>query len=287
MRKSIFLFIFICGTQLYAQEVLDETDDIINSLLKGEESLDEFIKTITNFQFIYFSADYNNKTYFSGRDIGVDQFNITHQVSYMHSKGWFAGLSGIYYSEFVPQFDYVSSNVGYGNNFGKQDNYRWSLSYTRYFYLAGVDNPFKNTITNNFGVVNKNRSFGGQISGTYLFGDESSFQFIASSFAVLKFYKSETLSLKLRPQVNILFGKHIVELYRNITVAGQNFTRYIQNNAIGLINTQLNIPLQLNLKNYDFELGYTINLPSELAGESNLKNTSSFNVSIAYLLDWD
>ena len=41
------------------------------------------------------------------------------------------------------------------------------------------------------------------------------------------------------------------------------------------------------LKNYDFELGYTINLPSELAGEPNLKNTNSFNVSIAYLLDWD
>lgn len=290
MKKIILSLILVCSSQLFSQVTIEEeneTDEIIDNLLEDEETLDEFIKTISNFQFIYFSIDYNNKTYFSGRDIGVDQFNITPQISYMHSKGFFAGISGIYYIEFEPQLDYVSLNLGYGKNFGKQNNFRWSTSYARYFYSVGVDNPFENTLTANVGIKNKKRNFGGQISGTYLFGDESSFQFIASSFASIKLYKTNKLSLKIRPQLNILIGKHIVELSRTILIGGQTITRYDQNDEVGLINTQLNIPLQFNVKNYDIELGYIINLPSELAGESNLTNTNFFNLSIAYLLDWD
>jgi len=290
MKKIFFLLILIYSVQLFSQDIIEEeneTDFIIGKLLEEEETLDEFIKAITNFQFLYFSVDYNNKTYFSGRDIDLDQFNIAPQVSYMNSNGFFAGISGIYYSEFVPKFDYVALNIGFGRNFGKQKNFRWSSSYTRYFYSPGVDNPFKNTFTASFGLKNKKKNFGGQVSGTYLFGDEDSFQFITSSFASINLYTSENNSLKLRPQVNILVGKQIVELSRNITIGNQTITQYIQNDEIGLINTQLNIPLQLNIKNYDFELGYTINLPSELAGESNLNITSFVNFSIAYFLDWD
>ncbi len=289
MRKIFILISIICSTQLYSQEDIDnlnDADEIIDNLLE-EETLEEFIKTITNFQFIYFSVDYNNKTYFSGRDIGINQFNVTPQVSYMHSKGFFAGVSGIYYSEFVPQFDYVSLNLGYGKNFGKQKNYRWSTSYARYFYSTGVDNPFTNTLTATLGLKNKSKNFGGQISGTYLFGDENSFQFIASSYALINLYNAKKTSLKLRPQLNVLFGKHIVELSRNINIGGQIFTQYTQNNEAGLINTQINIPLQLNVDKYDFELGYTLNLPSALAGETNLNSNGTFNLSIAYMIDWD
>ena len=166
-------------------------------------------------------------------------------------------------------------------------NYRWSTSYARYFYSTGVDNPFTNTLTATLGLKNKSKNFGGQISGTYLFGDENSFQFIASSYALINLYNAKKTSLKLRPQLNVLFGKHIVELSRNINIGGQIFTQYTQNNEAGLINTQINIPLQLNVDKYDFELGYTLNLPSALAGETNLNSNGTFNLSIAYMIDWD
>ncbi len=59
----------------------------------------------------------------------------------------------------------------------------------------------------------------------------------------------------------------------------------LQNNVFGLINTQINLPLQYSSRRFDFELGFNLNFPSELEGESNLKNTNFFNVGIGYLID--
>ena len=52
------------------------------------------------------------------------------------------------------------------------------------------------------------------------------------------------------------------------------------------INTQINIPLSVSLKSWDFELGYNLNIPNSLVHEDPLKTTSYFNLSVGYLFDF-
>ena len=289
MKKlSFFIFLILGIVNLQAQEtdeILSEEDEIIDNLL-GEESVEEFLKSATDFQFLHFSIDYNNKTYFSGRDIGTDQFNISPQLTYINSNGFFAGITGIYFSEFAPEWDYTAVTFGYGKSFGKDKKYRWSTSYARYFYSdTSEDNPFTNAISLALEVDNKQKTLGTELSATYLFGSDNSFQLISSTYGVLSLSKTKKSHLKLRPQLNIVVAQQTIQLSQTFTVRGQQFTRTVQNNDFGLINTQLQIPLQFDVNDFTFELGYIVNFPSELEGETNLETTSNFNFSISYLLD--
>jgi len=293
MKKTgVLLLLIFSVLTIYGQEIPEkdkialstEEDEIIDNLLGDDIDVDQFLESIASFQFLYFSVDYNNKTYFSGRDIGTDQFNINPQITYIHSNGFFVGVNGVYYSEFTPNWDYTSVTVGYGQSFGKTKTYKWTSSYARYFYSAGVDNPFTNAISFGLEATNKKKTLGTELSATYLFGDDTSFQVISSSYGVVNLSKTKEYQLRLRPELNIVVAQQTIQLAQTFTIRGRKFTRYIQNNDFGLINTQLQIPLQLNVGDFDFELGYIVNFPSALEGETGLEITNNINFSISYLL---
>jgi hypothetical protein len=293
MKKIVALFLLIFSVfTVHAQEITEkdnitlstEEDEIIDNLLGDDIDVDQFLKSIATFQFLYFSVDYNTKTYFSGRDIGTDQFNINPQITYIHSNGFFVGVNGVYYSEFTPNWDYTSVTAGYGQSFGKNKSYKWTSSYARYFYSAGVDNPFTNAISFGLEVTNTKKTLGTELSATYLFGDDTSFQMTSSSYGVVNLSNTKDYQLRFRPELNIVIAQQTIQLAQTFTVRGREITRYIQNNDFGLINTQLQIPLQLNVDNFDFELGYIVNFPSALEGETGLEITNNFNFSVSYLL---
>ncbi|GAA3644037.1 hypothetical protein GCM10022397_31160 [Flavivirga jejuensis] len=276
------------GLSAYSQEKPnsnedEEIDEIIDSLLDDEGILDELIDV--NFQFLYVSVNYNSDTYFSGRDIGINQYNLRPQITYMHSKGFVASASGVYYNEFVPKWDYTALTLGYGKNIGKKKLLRLYTSYSRYIYSSGVDNPFENTLTLGAGIKNKQRTIGTQLSCTYLFGRDDSFQISSTSYASLKLFKTKRSSLKLRPELNMVIGKQTFELGQIYIQNGVVTTEYLENDAFGLINTQINFPLEFSTNAFDFELGYNINLPSAIGTESNLNTTGFFNFSVAYMFD--
>lgn len=289
MKKLILTIalIFQCFLS-FSQEIKEDndTDEIIDNLLGDDNLIDDLIKTTKNFQLLYFSADYNNKTYFLGRDVGIDQFNITPQVLYLHSNGIFAGLSSIYYSEFDPNWDYISATIGYGKSFGKSQKYRWSTSYARYFYSSGVDNPFTNALSAKIGVTNSSKKYGTDLSSTLLFGEDTSVQFTSTSFAEFQLTKGKNSELKFRPQLAILVGNQSYEVERTFGF-NQQITIYDQFDDFGLLNLQLNLPLQFEVYDFDFELGYNFNFPSAIGNESDLKTTHFLNFSVGYTLDFE
>ncbi|MCF2874485.1 MULTISPECIES: hypothetical protein [unclassified Tenacibaculum] len=294
MKKTFLLFsLFLSIISTYSQNSSEESEDvqlleedeIIDSILE-EESEEEFLKSVTELQFLHLSVEYNNKTYFSGRDIGTDQFNISPQITYIHSNGLFIGLAGVYYDKFTPEWDYTSATIGYGKGFGKNKQYRWSVSYDRYFYSdTSENNPFKNALSLGVEIDNKKKTFGTEVSTTYLFGSDNSFQIVSSTYGVLNLIKKKRHNLKLQPQLNVVLAQQTIQLSQTFTIRGMQFTRFVQNNDFGLINTQLQIPLQYSTGNVDFELGYTFNFPTALEGETSLNTTSFFNFSISYLFD--
>jgi len=288
MKNILTLILLFLGMFfVYSQETPkneNEVDEIIDNLFKEDEVINELINSLSNFQFLHISLNYNSNTYFSGRDIGINQYNLRPQISYINSKGIFASISGTYYSEFYPKWDVTMVTLGYGKNFGKNKIGRFSTSYSRYFYANSEDNIFTNVINLTLGVHSKNRSIGTQVSGDFLFGDDQSFQISSRSYFKINFLKTKKVTVNLRPQLNIIAGKQTIELSRFIMENGQQTTQNYTSNTFELFNTQLNIPLQLNVNSFDFELGYNINFPTEIGDETNLKNTSYVNFSVAYLI---
>ncbi len=292
MKNNIILVLLLNVSFVFAQETnidLDEDEEtnlIIDELLDEKAALDELIKSYSNFQFLYVSVDYNSATYFSGRDIGVDQYNLRPQITYMNSKGFFMSVSGVFYSEFEPRWDFTSISAGYGKSIGKKKLIRLSTSYTKYFYSKGVDNPYGNAINLGIGIRNKQRSLGTRLTNTFLFGEENSFQLSWSTYVALKLVKTKKFNLKLRPQISLVAGQQtFFEERGTVIIEGEEYINYSESDVFDMINTRFILPLQYSNSSMDIELGYNFNFPNELEGDPNLKNTNYFSLSLAYLFD--
>ena len=288
MKKYLSLLLWISGLFfVQAQEPTKEKeiDDLIDELFMEDELINELTASLKKSQFLYISATYNSDTYFSGRDIGIEQYNITPQITYVHTNGIFASLSGVYYSEFVPKWDVTVATVGFGKNIGKKKLFKYAVSYSRYFYADDINNIYTNTFNVGLGIRNKKRNMGTQLTGSYLFGKDQSFEIVSRSFIDFNLLKRHHSSLKFKPQLNIIAGKQTIELARIVNQGGQLLTEYTENDVFDLLNTQINLPLLYSTNSFDFEAGYNINFPNAIGDESNLKSTGFFNFSIGYLID--
>lgn len=271
-----------------------DIDQSIEDFLMEDESWDVFLASMTNFHLLYVSLNYNSNTYFSGRDLGIDQYNIVPQITYMHSKGFYASLSGIYYSEFDPNWDVTTATAGFGRSFGKGKIWNYYGSFSYFFYSNDIDNLYRSTLNGGIGISNKKRTIGTQLSGAYYFGDEVTYQILLRSYANLKLIKTKDHYLRFRPQFSVVTGTQIVDLSGG-SIQKALLTKIvnapedpipIEDNVFGLINIQINLPLQYSIKNIDLELGFNYNIPSELGEETDLENTHFFNFGIAYMFDF-
>jgi hypothetical protein len=287
MKKKLTLllclFVFYVSFSQEATPKESKTDALIDDLLEQNQIIDSFLASYSKYQFLYLTVNYNDDTYFSGRDIGIDQYNISPRITYLHYSGLYGSVSGIYYSEFDPKWDLTTATIGYGKNFGKKKTYRYSVSYSRYFYNNGIDNLFTNDISASIGIKNKKRTLGTSLSGSYLFGNDESFQVASSSFVAFNLFKTTKTKLDFKPQISLVAGKQTVELARSYMRFGQLFTEYSENDVFSLINTQLGFPLEFSYNSFDVGVGYTINFPTAIGDESDLKSTGFFNVSMSYL----
>lgn len=288
MKKIFTLVLSLSGLfSAFSQEPNKEKeiDELIDELFMEDQIIDELSSSLSNLQFLYVSLTYNSDTYFSGRDIGIDQYNMSPQITYVNSNGIFASVSGIYYSEFDPKWDVTTVTLGYGKSFGKEKLFKYNTSYSRYFYSENIDIIYSNVLNAGLGIRNKKRNLGTQLTVDFLFGEEQSFQLASRSFVDFNLFKGKQSSVIFKPQLNVIAGKQTIELARIYTQEGQSLTEYTENDIFDLINTQIKLPLLYSTKSFDFELGYNINLPNPIGDESSLKNTGFFSVSLAYLID--
>lgn len=267
-----------------------QTEDCMDKLLdellfEDGDFLAEITASMENFHFLYLSVDYNSDTYFAGRDIGTSQFNMVPQITYINSNGLSAGVSGVYYDAFDPKWDVTIASVAYGNYFGKKRIFRYQSGYSRWFYSTPDVNVFKNAFDLGLGIRNKKRNLGTQVTATLLTGEEVSFQLLSRSFAWINLRKGKNSTLRLSPQLSFIAGEQVLELSRTFSFRGREVEEFYEENIFDLFNTQLNIPVQWSMGDWDFEIGYTMNFPNPLADEEALGTNGFFNISLAYLID--
>lgn len=283
---GLLLFSIATSFCSYAQEEnLDDIDGLIDELFfYDQQFLDELIEGGLTYNFLYTSVSYNTNTFFSGRDSGTDQFNIIPQVSYYHSSGFNASISGIYYQNFAPAWDFTSVSVGYFNTIGKQKNFNYNLGYTHFFYSDDFDD-FTNSIDLSVGIRNTKRTLGTTLAASYLFGTDTSLQLVSNSFLNINLKRTSNLALRFRPNISFIIADQTYTFSSLIrSPLGPRIVTVVQE-VFDLLNTQLSFPLSLSTKSWDFEIGYHLNLPNAVSNESNLSNTNFFSFSVGYLLD--
>ncbi len=286
--KVFGLLLFSMATSFcsYAQEEsLEDLDGLIDELFfEDQYFLDELIESNTSYNFLYTSVSYNSNTYFSGRDSGTDQFNLIPQVSYYHSSGFNASISGIYYENFAPSWDFTSISLGYFNSIGTKKNVLYNIGYTKYFYSENYDD-FKNSLDISLGIRNKKRTLGSTLSASYIYGTDNSYQIVSNSYANFTLKRTENLGVRFRPSINFIIAKQTLSTEQIILSNGQRFIQTTNFDIFDLLNTQINLPVSLTINSWDFELGYNLNLPNATITEDALSNTSFFNLSVGYMFD--
>jgi len=285
--KMIKLLLFTMATSLvsYGQETDDqEIDNLLDELFFSDAQLvDDLMNAINEYNFIYASTTYSSNTFFAGRDSGVDQLNIAPQISYFNSSGFNAAISSVYFEQQNPNWDFVSVTAGYGNTLGKKKNFHYNVSYSRFFFSDGF-NDFNNSIDAFIGVRNKERTFGGIFSASYLFGTEQSTQLSSRIYGNFSLSQGGSYAIKFRPQLNFLIAEQAVSFFPPPRPNAPP-PPLLTNEEFTLLNTQLNIPISYTTSTWDIELGWNLNLPSSIMGEGNLDSTNFVSLTVGYLFD--
>ncbi len=293
--KKFFLILTLSfiAVNSYAQteEELDtEIDAIIDELIAEEVDIVDYIDQLSKQHLIYISLEYNNKTYFLGRDLNIDQFSLSPQLLYQHHSGFYLGVSGAFYSEFDPKWDLTTAVAGYTNSFGKHDNFTYDLSYSRYIFSDSESRDFENSLDASFSIETNNQLLGISAGVSYFFGDEQGFQNnfeIYSSIDLFKINKKHQISLN--PQLSFILGNENIDTSRidDLIIDLPIIDRIVNEfETYALRNTQLSIPLNIEINDFDLEFGYNFNFPNALAFERNLENTSFFNIGLSYIFSF-
>lgn len=284
----LLLFSVATTTHLYAQEPTKQDDDLdalLDDLFFSEDQLmEDILDLFAAKDFMYASTRYNSNSYFSGRDSGIDQFNIVPQLTFFHSSGFNVSISGVLYQEFDPNWDFTNLSVAYFKRFGKNKQYYFNVGYSRYIYSDGWD-IFTNSLNLSCGFRTKDKSFGTEISTALLFGGDESLQLVSNSYGSLVLSKKKDFLLKFRPQLSFVVAQQTIALEQLNTVGETTTVDYIYNDVFDLLNTQLSLPLTLITKSWDFQLGYAVNFPNPVATETNLETTGFTYFSVGYLID--
>lgn len=292
MKSSILIVIVLLTSllfeKLYAQDA--ELDSLVNNLLFDEnDGMFEALSSDKKFHFIYSRLNYESNTYFAGRDIGFDQYNMTSQLAYFHSIGISLAAAAAYYSEMDPKISTVVLMGGYSGRFFKKADYRYRISYSRYFFPQ--NNLLESSLFNSSiaaGLTFDKKIFGSRFDYSYLIGDDPSSQLSWDLYSNINIYKFNLIDkIRFEPEISFYFGSDKTIISKIGIIPGRvptYYTSYVEKEGFGWMNTELIMPISIDYKNFDFELAYIINLPRSTITTEKFNATTYFSFSIGYII---
>ncbi len=297
MKTKLLLLLVILPFchQIYSQDnqdINDEMDEIIDNIIAiDDEDLLDILDDLNKYQILFASVDFSDKTYFLGRDIGIDQYNIATQLMYENSNGIFIGISGNYYSKFNPNWDLTVISAGYGKSFGKLASIRAELGYSRYIFSNSSSNDFENSIDLSVDISTKDGSFGSSINTSYLFGGKTGWQSSVSVYGDIKLFdlnSAKGSKVTFGPDISFIFGSENIDTSRidNLGIDIPFINRIVESfETFSLRNIQLQLPITLEFNDLHIEAGYNISFPKAFEFENEIDNTSFFNLGLSYIFD--
>ena len=295
MKYLLFTILGLSVLQSKAQD-LDEIyhnhlDSLIDNIVFEDEELASLLGLNDRFQFVYGRLSYESNTFYAGRDLGYNQYNLTGQLVYFHSCGLNVALSGVWYEKLEPKYAATAVSAGYSRKFNALKNFRFRASYDRYFYSSNdsiSDFTFNSSI--NLGTTYRKKWGGSRVDFSLLTGNETRAQVSWDFFADLLIARFGFLNkIEFEPEASLFFGSEDVvdvKIGRVIGPLGRPRPTidYITSTQFGLMNLEIKFPFTMTLGNFDFELGYNINIPRSLDPDFAYDVTGYLNFSVGYML---
>ncbi len=260
-------------------------DSLLEAVLLNEADINDLLNTMTTDRFIYARSEFENKTYFSGQDLGIDQYNISNQVYYLGPKGLNVSVAGILYSGFQPKYNTTIASIGYNNSISGLTGLRIRATYNRFFFAKNdsiAESDFNSSF--NLGVTYQRKHIGTSADISLLAGNDPSFQAswdLFTDFTIIKFGLFS--SLKFSPELSMYFGNQIVIPSQYIQFQRHSVEITSEDNTFGLMNTMIRLPLGFIYRNFDLRAGYNFNFPRSPGSDTRPENTSFFNLSAGYI----
>ena len=295
MKKYFLVILLLSLTHIvFPQdtEPIDETDEIIEYLMDLDDNdLVELVSDLNKYHFLMLSTEFNNKSYFLGRDLSIDQYNFTSRLMYENHIGIFLGVSSTYYSKFDPHWDVTILTGGYGMDFGKNDNLRAEIGYNRYIFSDSNSNDFENSLDLALHFSISQNTFGSSINTSYLFGGKTGFQASFSVYGNLKLVDLNTekgTKASFEPNLVFIFGSENIDTSRidNLGIDLPFIDNVVSSfETFNLRNVQLRLPVVFDFNALSIEAGFNINFPKAFNFENDVNTSTSFNLGLNYIFD--
>ena len=282
MKKFIVIMLLIQSVSAFAQA--DRIDSLLNDLIYNASDPLIIPEKAVKLDFLYAGAYYSNNTFYAGREIGSNIFNIAGNLFYYNSAGFFAGISGIWYDQFTPAYSNTTLSAGFSKALDKKKLLTFRTSYSRFIYNnadSDIYYPYTNNL--NLGLSFRKKWIGIRLAGNLLFGEENKLNFsttVYSRFTIIKLGNYN--KIYTAPQVSAYFSTESVS---TIVINSQtNDQTADYKDVFSLLNTQFCLPLGLSVGNFDFELSYFLNLPTTRDVNISYPVKSLYSFSIGYML---
>jgi len=288
MRPAAILFLLILlGSPAWSQA--DRLDSLLYDVLGNDREIKKILDPPSSYCYLYggFAAD--SKTLYAGREIDEDIYALNGSLYFLHSKGFYLGASGSWYSQSDPGYRNTIATAGYLKALNKKNTMIFRASYSRYFYNfqdTSTSYAFKNNIGTSLSL--KNKWIGGRLSLNFLFGEEFGMNATPSVFsriALVRFGNHN--KLQMEPEISLFMGSESVEYTSAGSLSGHmsgSQQDFETKDVYGLLNTQFYLPVCIYLGDFDIELGYSLNIPKTQDESVTYPASSFFSISLGYLL---
>mgnify|MGYP000073378757 FL=1 len=275
MKKFLVVGFFLLPLYVFSQT--EEEDAILDSLIEGFFSTDSLMLNLSKTNYLYTTISFDESVFFAGRDFDIEQFGFTPSISYMRGQNFFVSLGSAYFSELDPRWDFVSISSGYSLFLDRVDRFSLTGIYSRIFFADDTADLNPNRLS--VALAFRKKSLRLRCTVGYLFGGSTAFYTSLTSSYDISITETESWEMSFNPQLSFLMSEQTIS---EQIAYGLFNTQTLDRDVFDLINTQISIPLELDIGNWDFQLSYNVNLPKALANESNISPSGYFSFSIGY-----
>lgn len=154
---------------------------------------------------------YSSNVTNGGRDFNLNQYGLSPGLSYFHSTGLFADVSGFWNSEFDPKYTMTISTIGYLGSLGSNVNY--TTSFDKWFYHTDDESDISNLPNSSFNTsIEFRKSFLSlDFDYSFLFGPAQAHRFtgnLSARWQTKELIKNASFSIQ--PTFTLLYGNQFI-----------------------------------------------------------------------------
>lgn len=228
---------------------------------------------------------YNSNVLSAGRTLGIENFGLSPGLSYFHTSGAYADVTGYWSNDFEPAYYLTVASVGYMYMFSKKISVM--AGYDRYFYAGASDDdyiPYSNTLSVtpmlDVGPLSLSANY------AFYFGDIHVHRIMPGISITLEKRKWKGMDrVAITPSFYALFGNDVItelrfpdtlrELIRRVR-QGLPWYELVEHNEFGVMNYTFSVPVSVRAGAWSITFTYNYSVPKALPGETLSYGESTF-----------